>query len=165
MAPRTCPHKLILVLAIIGAAGCNQEKSAAPPPGASNEAATRPPAVPVEDKPSLGGRVWEVTEIDGAPPGLPADARVPTIEFDTAAKTANGFAGCNTFNGGYRELNEAIRLGPFVTTRRACGALDAVEHKFLSAMARTQAYRIDEESLEFLGGDGAVVMRFKARKY
>ena len=166
MTRRTRPGSLLLALVVFGVANCNQNEASAPPPGPSpGDAGGLPAAAPVEDEPGLGGRVWEVTEIDGAPPNLPADARVPTIQFDTAAKTASGFAGCNTFNGGYRELDDAIRLGPFVTTRRACAELDAVEQRYLSALARTQTYRVSEDSLDFMGGDGAVVARFKSRKY
>jgi hypothetical protein len=52
-----------------------------------------------------------------------------------------------------------------MTTRRACLELDAIEHKFLGAMAQTQTYRVSDASLELLGADGVVVLRFKPRKF
>lgn len=160
-----CVSGVALVVLVAAVASCGRESGAPspvpeplptePPPAASEE----PPA------PGLGGRVWVVETVNGEPLPLPADARVPTIEFDETAATANGFAGCNTFSGGYRSTGESIRLGPFATTRRACGALDQVERTFLGALAQSQGYRVTADTLEFFSPEGTPLARFKPRAY
>ncbi len=156
--------RVIALGLIVIAVGCTrQEPSSAPPPDAAAAAPAASPAAPA--KPGLGGRAWSAEQVNGAPLALPANARAPSIEFDTATKTASGFAGCNTFQGAYRRSGDSLHLGPFATTRRACAELDAVEHAFLAALAQTQSVRVTKDTLEFLGGDGAVLVRFKPRGY
>ncbi len=138
--------------------GCGGEE--APPAAAAPEVAAPAKPAPAETATGLGGRVWQVTELDGAAPNLPADARPLTIQFDTAANTANGFAGCNTFRGSYKEGNGAIHLGPFAVTRMACPGTGNVEQHYLGAMAQIRTYRVSATSLDLIDGGGAVLVRY-----
>jgi heat shock protein HslJ len=46
-----------------------------------------------------------------------------------------GYTGCNMLSGSWRMESNEIRVGPLVTTKRACaGAGNEVERRLLSAM-------------------------------
>lgn len=158
-ALRNCAMIMIPVVSLFGCGSGEPGPAATPKP----QAAAPSPALPAKPATGLGGRVWDVTEIGGAALDLAADARRPTIEFDTAANAAHGFAGCNTFRGNYKSGNGAIRLGPFAVTRMACLGGDEVERNYLAAMAQTQTYRVSADVLEFIGADGSVMVRFAPR--
>lgn len=153
-----------LGLSMLVLAACTPKSEPAPEPAPSPQQTTQP-AAPTPPAPALGGRVWQLQELNGAPPALPENARIPTIEFDMQANNASGFAGCNTFNGAFRASGEALRLGPFMTTRRACADIDAVERAFMSALAQTQTYRVTEDSLELIGPGDEILAKFKPRAY
>ena len=157
----------IVVLVWIAAAVAACGRQASEPDNRTLESVATPSgeASGAPESPSLGGRVWAVETVNGEALPLPENARVPTIQFDESAQSAHGFAGCNTFNGAYRSTGESIKLGPFAVTRRACGALDAVERTFLGALAQAQRYTVNKDSLELLAADGSVLARFKPRGY
>lgn len=152
-----CISLLAFAAAPLGCGGKESPLPATPSP----EVEALETAAPPETVAGLGGRVWVVTELDGAAPDLPAGARPLTVEFDTGGSTASGFAGCNTFRGGYKEGNGAIRLGPFAVTRMACPGTDDVERRYLGAMAQVHTYRVSATSLELIDSGGVVLVRLK----
>jgi len=156
-------------VAILAVAGCGSKEATTPSaePGAGGSA-TSQPAVPAgPPRTGLQGRVWQVAEVDGAPVVLAKGGRLPTIEFqrvDAVSGNANGFAGCNTFQGGFKAANGSIHLGPFAVTRKACPGMDTVEAAYLGAMARARTFRVGASSLELLDADGKVVLSYTPKK-
>ena len=61
------------------------------------------------------------------------EAAVPWLEF--AEGRVAGFTGCNMLSGAWHSEGAAIRVGPLVTTKRACpGAGSEIERKVLEAV-------------------------------
>jgi hypothetical protein len=80
--------------------------------------------------------------------------------FDRAQKKASGFAGCNSFFGGYILDGASLTFGLIASTRRACPEQEsALEAKFLGVLGRTSAWRVQDGMLLLTDG-GAPLARF-----
>jgi heat shock protein HslJ len=72
-----------------------------------------------------------------------------------------GNAGCNQFSGEAKVAGNSLRLGPLISTRRACvdqARMDR-EQRFLDAVERTRSWRIDQGHLVLLNTEGAELLR------
>lgn len=70
----------------------------------------------------------------GVVAGSPDPRTLPRIEFVTSERVT-GFTGCNLMNGGWRMEGAEIRVGPLVTTKRACvGPEGDVERRVIAAL-------------------------------
>ena len=113
-----------------------------------------PPAEPVARAPvaaapgeSLTGTRWV-----GVVAGEPDPRILPRLEFVSATRVT-GYTGCNMLNGAWRLEAGAIRVGPLVTTKRACvGPEMDTERRLLAALGGT-VQRIGER-LVFTGAGG-----------
>lgn len=142
MPPRRTVPLLLAALACAAAAGCaaSAESSAAPAP--------------------LEGTEWALTELEGrAPP--PGDAGRPATLLLRDGRV-NGFAGCNSFFGGYTVDGAALRFSELGATRKACATGMELESRYLAALEAVRAYRLTPQGLE-LRGDTTMVARFTAR--
>jgi heat shock protein HslJ len=105
--------------------------------------------------PSLEGTEWTLAGGVDAP-----DDAVPTLTL--ADGSANGFAGCNTFMGGYELDGDAITIGPLASTRMACEEPKmAAENAFLPTLEAADSWAIEDDEL-VLSTDGEETLRFKA---
>jgi len=129
-------------------------------------ATTEPQPVATPEQPmGLAGTVWLVSEIAGEAILTPADARQPFIEFDAAAKSTHGFAGCNTFRGGYESDGSSLKFGALASTKMACGPdRDKVEVGMHQALGRVAGYTLANSELTLTSADGAVLIRATAKK-
>lgn len=110
----------------------------------------------------LEGAAWRLVEMGGRAVILPVGEKMPFIIFDPAKKQATGYAGCNSFFGGYTLDGASLTIGPVGATRRACeGTQDEIEMSFLKALGETRAWKI-EDSVLLLQGRDTVLARFKA---
>jgi heat shock protein HslJ len=103
---------------------------------------------------------WNLLQLGGAAvPKLPGN-RQPSLLLDSTRKQASGFAGCNTFFGGYELAGATLKLGPLAATRKACaGVASTVEKKYFQALAQTRGWKMDAG--ELLLHDGTeVLVRF-----
>ena len=99
---------------------------AADPSAAAGPAGTATAAAP-EGGSSLAGTKWRGL-VNGVDEGA-----TPWLEF-VDGRIA-GYTGCNMLSGPWRMENNEIRVGPLVTTKRACaGAGNEIERRLLSAM-------------------------------
>lgn len=70
----------------------------------------------------------------GVVAGSPDPRTLPRIEFVNSERMT-GFTGCNLMNGGWRMEGAEVRVGPLVTTKRACvGPEGDVERRVLAAL-------------------------------
>lgn len=80
--------------------------------------------------------------------------------FTLDAGKISGFAGCNNFNGSYKQSGVRLEFSGFATTRKACekGIMDA-ENTFLTQLASVKTHSVsrDGKRLTLLGN---VVLRF-----
>ena len=111
---------------------------------------------------SLAGRSWQLVGLDeqASPPG--AGGRPATLEFDTVATPASGFAGCNRYAGPYTRSGGGLTFGPLVSTRMACVDGDALERRFLAALAEVSTYTVSDSVLT-LRTPGGSLLRFVPR--
>ncbi len=122
-------------------------------------AACMPPRTPGTggDAPAtLAGTVWRLTELNGRAP-IPGGETL-TLMFDPAGSRASGNGGCNQFNGPYTQAGASLRLGPLVSTRRACAnaAANAQETSYLRALESTTRSGREGGSLVLYDGTRAV---------
>ena len=160
---RAARHALRLSLALGAAAlaACampTHPDTSAPPSDPFN-----PAAVQLLDNTSWTLAAWKTAdgrERDVAALGL--DVR-PTLVLSTSTgrRRAQGFAGCNRFNGAYTLKDGLLSFGTLAATRMACGnARDALERDYLDALAHVGKTGVQWRSpvqLQIVTADGATL--------
>jgi heat shock protein HslJ len=112
---------------------------------------------------SLTNTAWTLTDLHGAPVKATDGLITPTLTLDAATKRASGTSGINRFSGAFELQGSQLKFGPLMGTRMA-GPPEAMatESAYLAALAKVDAWRIQEAKLELLGGE-AVLLRFSAK--
>ena len=106
---------------------------------------------------SLLGTSWLAEDIDGK--GV-IDNLQTTMKLSREG-TLSGNAGCNSYSGTPEFDGDVIAVGPMAMTRMACSpAVNEQERRFLDALGETKSYRIEDERLYFLDGQGETLIRF-----
>ena len=83
-----------------------------------------------------------------------------TIEFNAEGR-ASGFAGCNTYGGGYTVDGNSLTFGPLISTMMACEpALMTLEQAYLAALAKTASFQITDGQLDLMDANGQMVLNF-----
>jgi len=109
----------------------------------SRAAAAAPAAAPL----SLTGTRWI-----GVVEGSPDPRSLPRLEFITSERVA-GYTGCNMMSGGWRMEGGTVRVGPLVSTKRACvGPESEIERRVVAALAGT--VKREGDRLVFTGAGG-----------
>ena len=112
------------------------------------EAPSRAPAAAPAAAPlSLAGTRWI-----GVVEGNPDPRSLPRLEFVTSERVA-GYTGCNMMSGGWRMEAGTVRVGPLVSTKRACvGPESEIERRVVAALAGT--VKREGDRLVFTGAGG-----------
>jgi putative lipoprotein len=102
------------------------------------------------------GATWRVEDISGR--GVIDNAQT-TLRIEPDG-TASGSTGCNQFHGKATLAKNRIRFGQMAVTLRACApALADQERKFLDALNKTRAARLDDMGrLKLLSATGAALL-------
>jgi heat shock protein HslJ len=143
--PLKIVRPLLAVLALVALAACYS--SAGVSPEGSLPAA------------SLVGREWRLTELNGRPAGNGAGGRAATLRLE--GERAAGFAGCNSFGGGYTLAESRLVFSALAFTRMACEQGMELEREYLTALEAVRSWRMTPQGLELLGESG-VLARFAA---
>lgn len=119
------------------------------------------PARPVA---MLVGPVWVAEDIDNR--GV-MDMLQSTVAF-TPGGRIQGFGGCNSFTGAYTQSGKSLSIGTesgqLATTLKACPpAIMDQESRFMDALGRVGAYRIEQGLLHLLDAEGKPILRFWQR--
>jgi heat shock protein HslJ len=86
-------------------------------------------AAPGSAAASLAGTRWTGVVDPGTPEG-----NVPRLELVAEGRLA-GYSGCNLMNGSWQAQEGEARVGPLVTTKRACAGPEAqIEKRLLAAL-------------------------------
>lgn len=82
----------------------------------------------------------------------------PTLRLEPGGQ-ASGWAGCNTFRASYTLEGQALRLGPVLTTRRACASeeLQRQETRYLRQLEGIRRYSVTGALLKVTLEDGSTV--------
>jgi heat shock protein HslJ len=100
---------------------------------------------------SIEGIRWYLVEVGGAPVSPMADDTQPHIMLNPGQKRVMGFAGCNTFFGGYVRDGSSLKFGPVGATRMACPDLQtSLETEVFKALDQTRSWKIQDGELLFL---------------
>lgn len=103
---------------------------------------------------TLEGGVWLVEDVNGG--GVIDNAR---LDASFADGKLSGRAGCNRYNGGWKQDGATIDIGPLMSTRMACApALMMLEQKFLAVLEAATSVSFDATGAAFLKApDGRLV--------
>ncbi|MBB6099783.1 heat shock protein HslJ [Deinobacterium chartae] len=82
----------------------------------------------------------------------------PTLVFEQGR--VSGFAGCNTFGGSFTRQNLELRVGPLVSTQKACAepATNTLETRYLKFLAAAKRAVRSEKSLAILASSGELLV-------
>ncbi|HEX6192956.1 MAG TPA: META domain-containing protein [Chitinophagaceae bacterium] len=118
---------------------------------ASNRSATR--------RTDLGGE-WILQSIKGEkdPTTLYSESRMPAITIDTSKMTISGNNGCNRISGKYSfPGKEKIQFGPMISTKMACPNIGNGESVFMEAIAKCNAFSVENNTLVLKAGDREIM--------
>lgn len=138
-------RRLLLIAACLALAACHPATTGAAADSASSA--------------SLTGREWRLVELGGRPAGLGAGDRAATLRLEDGR--ASGFAGCNSFGGGYAAEGSRLTFSTLAATRMACEQGMQLERDYLAALEATRTFRLTPQGLELLGESG-LLARFAA---
>ena len=110
------------------------------------------------DPSTLEGIAWVLTsgvDVEGW------EDVAPTARF--ADGMISGSTGCNRFGGSYTVDGDALELGEIAQSAMGCPPpADAVEREYGGALDNVRAWRVENDELVLLDGDGAELLRFRA---
>lgn len=99
---------LLLALAFFALAGCHDQRQQL-----GQAMSGKPPVIAG----SLEGE-WQIEDLNGG--GPVARGRLMFDPGDQGTSRLSGTAGCNRFNGSWKQDGATLKLGPFAATRMAC---------------------------------------------
>lgn len=125
----------VIIVALIGACGSDDEAEAALPTGS-----------------------WRLTEVAGEPASAEA---VATIDFVDSV-TVSGTTGCNSFQGSSTVDGDSIDIGPLAATRALCVSeeLNAQEVAYLGALDAAATWSVQGGVLVLSDAAGSAVATF-----
>lgn len=105
--------------------------------------------------------IWAVEELNGKQLN-PASFRrgVPLLELYPLEQRVTGNTGCNSLNGRVETGSDHIRFSGMAVTKMACQETGNVETNFLAALAKANAYQVENGKLTLLQ-DGKKLMQLK----
>ena len=111
-------------------------------------------AAAVADAELIGTR-WELKTLGGEIVEIDAGQRRPFLQFEARdeEKRAHGYAGCNSFNGGYLVAGATLSFERMIMTLRACEDM-SLEDEMLKALEKAETYLIESNWLILSGPDG-----------
>ncbi|MBL7781908.1 MAG: META domain-containing protein [Saprospiraceae bacterium] len=107
---------------------------------------------------SLEGRTWRLQEFTGMPAQqVPASIQI-TLLFEAGKVSGNG--GCNRIGGAYTTSGNSLTFSGLFSTKMYCEAAAQWENRFLSAVEKSQSYKIEGEMLTIdCGEKGGLVFK------
>lgn len=105
------------------------------------------------------GQTWIAQEVAGEPVSGGVE---PSLVFDSDGKVS-GNAGCNGYFGSVIIDGQAMSFGNLGATRKLCPEpAMKQEGLLLEALDSTRGYRLENDGLELLDGEGATLARFRS---
>lgn len=91
---------------------------------------------------------WILKILNGKKIFTPESDKDIYIQFSTAGKRINGYAGCNTFFGTYSKDKNIIAIGPLASTEMFCESMMDIENELLKTLGNTKKYKIKGKYLQ-----------------
>lgn len=99
---------------------------------------------------SLTNTRWKLTALSSLPNGLPQLSKDVFLQLDTGR--IKGFAGCNSYFGGYTTQGATLTFTDVGSTKMFCQEGMETENKLFQALNNTTHYRITGTKLELFKG-------------
>ena len=114
----------------------------------------------------LPGTAWQVTSYNNGKQAVVSllNGSEISLNFGTDGQV-NGNSGCNTYSGGYQASGSALKVGPLVSTQKACDQPAGVmeqEQQYLAALQNSATYEIAGDTLTIRDANGAMQVVAKA---
>ena len=111
--------------------------------------------------PMLTDTAWAFVSVGGQVVGKGDFSTMqPMFRFLPDSSRIMGYGGCNQFSGTFTQVKDVVKIGPLITTKRACPGMDT-EAMILTAFDKTTKVQRDNDVLRFFSGD-SVLMECKA---
>ena len=117
--------------------------------------------------PALEDTVWELHTLAGDVVTGGAQDKQPDMQLVPQEMRVAGFSGCNRYTGSYSregasQHGSPLSFGPLAGTMMACAEGGDLEQGYLQALARVDAFRIEDGTLSLLAGSD-VLVTYKVR--
>ncbi len=106
----------------------------------------------------LEGTNWLLIELNGKEIST-VDKRPVSVFYLKEGSKVNGFAGCNSFTGGYKQEGSKIVCTPLASTKMFCQETMELETNFLQLLQSEHTYKMEGSHMIFKD-KGEVVARF-----
>lgn len=97
---------------------------------------------------------WRLVQLEGQTIDVAgSDPKIePRVQFALVNSRVTGSGGCNSLSGSYRRNNNALRIGPVVSTRMACAdpTRTDIEARFVAALEATNSFNLKGARLTLL---------------
>ncbi len=100
---------------------------------------------------------WKLVSLNGKTINVSEESRRPRITFVPTEQRVNGFAGCNSFFGGFTAAATQISFTNIGATRMACHD-DTLEQPFLAVISDTSLmYQVTATTLKLMKNNQSVM--------
>ena len=106
---------------------------------------------------------WKLTTLGGNAVPVADNKQALYLELIGGDNRVTGFAGCNRFAGSYTLQQAHISFEQLLSTRKMCFQHMGLEQMFLAALAETDSYDNQDNSLVLLNAQGEVIAEFVAQ--
>jgi heat shock protein HslJ len=96
---------------------------------------------------------WIAIELNGKP--------VEGLTLDYTTDKVSGTGGCNRFNGPITIEDDAVQIGPLVSTRMMCEGKGETESEYFAALEAARSFVLDGDMLVLKAQDGRVLVKFR----
>ncbi|GAB3683342.1 META domain-containing protein [Salinisphaera aquimarina] len=112
---------------------------------------------------ALTNTYWKLVSVGGHSVQVQPNRREPHLVLVNEGQRVQGFAGCNSLSGRYRQDDEQLRFEQIVTTRMFCADQMSTEQAFLDALKRSVQAHIERNQLTLLDAGGRSLAHFESR--
>lgn len=107
----------------------------------------------------ITGKYWKLIEAKAQPITIFDKEPYFILNEDSTFK---GFAGCNNFNGEYKQENlNKLKFSNIISTKKACPAMQA-ETNWIQVLHQTESYTLIHDLLLLLDKNGKIIARLEA---
>ncbi len=110
----------------------------------------------------LTDKKWVLSGLPGIDFALNKESRKPYIIFDSEKNRINGFAGCNSFFGGYQIKDDGtVRFENIASTKMYCSETMKIENAFLQALHNCGNLSVENGILKIENAENKVIAVFE----
>jgi len=106
---------------------------------------------------------WKLIRIGNEPVLVAENQRELHLVLHSEDHRVSGFAGCNSFRGGFEIEGRTITFGQMASTMMACISGGEMERAFLKGLEKAAVFHKTAHHLDLLDGENRLLLRFEAR--